>query len=71
MRTSNDIARGRERKVALHGITEPHMKAGKGRGRALGYHELNRVGKVEVPQHVAIKRVPRLRKLKQCIDSKG
>lgn len=59
---NSDLALGRNRNVVVHGIAEPVMREGKQRERAMRYHIVNLLRMVNIPGHVAIKRVLRLGK---------
>lgn len=53
---SSDVALAKNRNV-IHGISDPFMKEGKQRKRAMNYHELNTLRKVGIPGNVAIKKI--------------
>lgn len=59
----------RNRNVVIHGIPKPFMKGGEQRERAVWYQVVNLLRTMETQDHVAIKRVFRLKRWQGVSDS--
>lgn len=55
-----DVATGRNRNVVIKGIPEPFVVEGRQRARGMQYHLVNLLRSVNIPGHVAIKRIMRI-----------
>ena len=62
MEKNCDLALGRNRNVIIDGIPEPVLSSGVQRERGVRYHVTNLLRMVQIPEHVAVKRVLRLGK---------
>lgn len=65
LKTTNDLALGRNRNVVIKGIPEPFMKESRQRERAIRYHVTNLLRMAGIPGTTILKRLLRLGKWKR------
>jgi hypothetical protein len=67
LKTTNDLALGRNRNVVIKGIPEPFMRESKQRERAIRYHVTNLLRMAGVPGTAVLKRLLRLGKWRRDV----